>query len=59
MESDVITMQDIFTFDFHAGRDEHGRFRGKLISTGLRPKFAEELQDQGVDLPANIFVRGI
>jgi pilus assembly protein CpaF len=59
MEGDVITMQDLFTFDYSAGRDENGRFRGTLKSTGLRPKFAAELQDQGVELPADIFVRGL
>jgi pilus assembly protein CpaF len=59
MESDVITMQDLFAFDFSAGRDEQGRFRGQLRSTGLRPKFAEELTDQGVELPQHIFVRGM
>ena len=30
MEGDVITLQDLFLFDFHAGADEHGRFRGTL-----------------------------
>ncbi|SES43775.1 pilus assembly protein CpaF [Pedococcus cremeus] len=59
MESDVITMQDIFTFNYSAGRDENGRFRGSLVSTGLRPKFAEDLHDQGIDLPPNLFVRGM
>ena len=59
MESDVITMQDIFTFNYAAGRDEKGRFLGGLISTGLRPKFAEELHDQGIELPPNLFVRGM
>ncbi|KQU69458.1 CpaF family protein [Phycicoccus sp. Root101] len=59
MESDVITMQDLFTFDYSAGRDEQGRFKGTLKSTGLRPKFAAELQDQGIELAADIFVRGI
>jgi pilus assembly protein CpaF len=59
MESDVITMQDIFTFNYGAGRDENGRFRGGLISTGLRPKFAAELHDQGIELPPNLFVRGM
>jgi pilus assembly protein CpaF len=58
MEGDVITMQDLFTFDYSAGRDDQGRFRGSLVSTGLRPKFAQELLDQGVDLPLNLFVRG-
>ncbi|MEO7473350.1 MAG: CpaF family protein [Pedococcus sp.] len=59
MESDVITMQDLFTFDYSAGRDEQGRFKGTLKSTGLRPKFATELLDQGIELAADIFVRGI
>jgi pilus assembly protein CpaF len=59
MESDVITMQDLFTFDYSAGRDEQGRFRGTLKSTGLRPKFAAELHDQGIELAPDIFIRGI
>ncbi|MDF2093089.1 CpaF family protein [Knoellia sp. 3-2P3] len=59
MEGEVITMQDIFTFNYSAGRDENGRFRGSLVSTGLRPKFAEELHDQGIELPPNLFVRGV
>jgi pilus assembly protein CpaF len=59
MEGDVITMQDVFTFDYSAGRDAQGRFLGGLVSTGLRPKFAEDLHDQGVELPANLFVRGM
>jgi pilus assembly protein CpaF len=59
MESDIITMQDLFLFDYSAGRDENGRFRGTLVSTGLRPKFSDELHDQGIDLPPDLFVRGI
>jgi pilus assembly protein CpaF len=58
MESDVITMQDIFTFNYSAGRDEQGRFQGTLVSTGLRPKFAEELHDQGIDFAPDLFIRG-
>ncbi len=30
MEGEVITLQDIFLFDFSAGMDEEGRFRGRL-----------------------------
>ena len=58
MESDVITLQDLFTFDYGAGRDEKGRFRGCLRSTGLRPKFTEHLHDLGIELPLDMFVRG-
>ena len=43
MEGEVITLQDIFLFDFSAGMDEEGRFRGRLKSTGLRPKFIDKL----------------
>ncbi len=47
MEGEVITLQDLFTFDYSAGRDEAGRFRGQLVSTGLRPKFTQDLADLG------------
>jgi pilus assembly protein CpaF len=58
MESDVITLQDLFTFDYAAGRDENGRFLGVLRSTGLRPKFTEHLHDLGIELPQKMFTRG-
>ena len=56
MEGDVITLQDIFTFDFAAGRDENGRFRGQLVSTGLRPRFLQDLADQGVEVSPTLFI---
>jgi pilus assembly protein CpaF len=55
MESDVVTLQELFAFDFHAGVDEWGRFRGTLRSTGLRPMFADRLSDQGIELPPGMF----
>ncbi|MEX0768413.1 MAG: CpaF family protein [Microthrixaceae bacterium] len=55
MEGDIITLQDVFLFDFGAGVDEHGRFRGELRATGVRPKFAEKLADQGILLGAEVF----
>jgi pilus assembly protein CpaF len=55
MEGDVITLQDLFKFDFHAGLDERGRFRGTLRSTGLRPRFVEGLADSGIHLARDIF----
>jgi pilus assembly protein CpaF len=58
MESDIITLQDIYTFDYGAGRDESGHFLGRLRSTGLRPKFTEHLHDLGVELPQSMFIRG-
>ncbi|MFL6099592.1 MAG: CpaF family protein [Actinomycetales bacterium] len=55
MEGDVVTLQDLFTFNYRAGLDERGRFRGTLVSTGLRPRFTDTLSDAGVDLPTEIF----
>ena len=55
MESDVVTLQDLFVFDFHAGVDEAGRFRGQLRAAGLRPTFVTKLADAGVPLRPEIF----
>src|SRR5262245_32317935 len=55
MEGDVITLQDIFLFDYGMGVDEHGRFRGHLKATGVRPKFAEKLSDLGIRLGPEVF----
>jgi pilus assembly protein CpaF len=55
MEGDVITLQDVFLFDYGMGVDEHGRFRGHLKATGVRPKFTEKLADLGIRLGAEVF----
>ena len=55
MEGDVITLQDLFLFDYCMGVDEHGRFRGHLKSTGIRPQFADKLADLGIRLGAELF----
>jgi pilus assembly protein CpaF len=55
MEGDVVVLQDIFLFDFGMGVEPGGHNRGRLKATGLRPKFAEALDDRGVRLPTNMF----
>jgi pilus assembly protein CpaF len=55
MEGDVITLQDIFLFDYGMGIDEHGRFQGHLKATGVRPKFTEKLADLGIRLGPEVF----
>ncbi|NUT37959.1 MAG: CpaF family protein [Hamadaea sp.] len=57
MEGDVVTMQDLFTFDYRAGQDQYGRHQGQMISTGLRPKFLDTLADHGVSVPPELFGR--
>ncbi|WP_030176345.1 CpaF family protein [Spirillospora albida] len=55
MEGDIVTLQDIFVFDYRAGMDETGRYRGTLVPTGLRPAFLEEIAKAGVTVPPGLF----
>ena len=55
MEGDVVVLQDVCMFDFHAGVDDKGKYRGTLKSTGIRPHFAAKLADRGIKLSGEIF----
>jgi pilus assembly protein CpaF len=55
MEGDKITLQDIFLFDFTAGVDPNGRHQGRLEPTGVRPAFAEKLEDTGIAITGDMF----
>ena len=54
MEGDVVTMQEIFSFE-RRGIDANGNVLGSIEATGLRPSFAEKVRLAGIELPANIF----
>jgi pilus assembly protein CpaF len=58
MEGDLITLQDVFLFDYAAGVDANGRFQGTLKSTGIRPKFMEKLAHYGIKIPTSTFMGG-
>ena len=55
MESDVVTLQDIYTFDYSADGMSRPLPR-RVGATGIRP-FAQDLSDLGVDLPNQLFAR--
>jgi pilus assembly protein CpaF len=55
MEGEIITLQDLFLFDYGMGVDDDGRYLGRLKATGIRPSFSQELEDQGIRLPADLF----
>jgi pilus assembly protein CpaF len=55
MEGDIITMQDLFLFDYGMGIDDNGRYLGHLKATGIRPSFANKLADQGLKLSLSMF----
>jgi pilus assembly protein CpaF len=54
MESDMISMQDIFTF-VRRGIGPSGRVVGTFRPSGIRPKFMEKLRVAGIMLPPEIF----
>ena len=54
MESDVITMQDLFRFHVDSIASNRSVV-GSLTATGLRPTFGEKFEKRGVELPAGIF----
>jgi pilus assembly protein CpaF len=53
MESDIITMSDIFVFQQQGVRD--GKVVGAIKPTGIRPRFVEKLQQNGISLPPSVF----
>lgn len=55
MEGDIITLQNLFVFDYDMGVDENGRNKGRLKSTGIRPAFLPFLKDHGVVIPDEVF----
>jgi pilus assembly protein CpaF len=55
MEGQVVTLQDVFTFDYTAGLDADGRFLGTQRPTGIRPHFVERLEHYGIHIPAAVF----
>jgi pilus assembly protein CpaF len=55
MEGDIVTLQDAFVFDYSAGVDADGRFLGKPVSTGVRPRFVDRFNDLGITVPQSVF----
>ena len=54
MEGDVISMQDLFTYERY-GLDEEGNVMGEFRASGIRPKCASRLQAYGIDLEETLF----
>ncbi|WP_458115444.1 CpaF family protein [Arthrobacter sp. D2-10] len=55
MEGDIVTLQDAFVFDYSAGVDSSGRFLGKPVPTGIRPRFMERFEDMGITVSPAVF----
>ncbi|WP_426990060.1 CpaF family protein [Pseudarthrobacter sp. Y6] len=55
MEGDIVTLQDAFTFDYGAGVDANGRFLGRPVPTGVRPRFVDHFAELGIHLSPAVF----
>lgn len=55
MEGDVIILQDIFVYQ-QEGIDAEGKVVGRLVPTGVRPRFYERLETSGIHIPATVFI---
>ncbi|WP_242703643.1 CpaF family protein [Arthrobacter sp. D5-1] len=55
MEGDVVTLQDAFLFDYSAGIDAQGRFLGRALPTGIRPRFLDRFTELGIAVPPSVF----
>lgn len=58
MESDVVTLSDIFKFE-QSGISPEGKILGELKPTGLRPMFTPRLEVTGYKLRGEIFGAGL
>lgn len=55
MEGEVVTLQDAFLFDYSAGIDAQGRFLGRPVATGIRPRFLDRFEELGIYVPPAVF----
>ena len=54
MEGDTIILQDLFHF-VQTSIDENGKVHGHFESTGMRPKFYDKFEMNGISLPDSLF----
>lgn len=54
MEGDAIALQELFTFQ-RQGVDAEGNVVGRFVSTGIRPRFAEQIKASGEEVDLKVF----
>jgi len=54
MEGEIITLQEIFRYE-KQGLDQDGKVLGRFVPTGIRPRFAERLEQAGISFSEELF----
>jgi pilus assembly protein CpaF len=57
MEGDIITMQEIFSFQ-QTGLDNQGRVKGRFRAMGIKPRFVERFKTLNITMPPDFFDSG-
>ncbi len=55
MEGEIITLCDLFVFEYGEGREKDGRIKGRLQPTGIRPRFDDRLTELGIVVSPETF----
>ncbi|MFP5105431.1 CpaF family protein [Neobacillus sp. C211] len=55
IEGEIIVLQDIFSFK-QEGLNSEGKIIGRLVPTGVRPKFYDRLEASGIQIPSSVFI---
>ncbi|MBT2697077.1 CpaF family protein [Bacillus sp. ISL-40] len=55
MEGEIIVLQDIFSFK-QEGLNAEGKIIGRLVPTGVHPKFYDRLEASGIHIPSSVFI---
>ena len=58
MEGDQIQMHDLFMYE-QTGMDSNGNAAGHFTSTGIRPRCSERIENHGMQLPPELFMRRV
>jgi len=56
MEGEQIQMHDLFTYE-QTGVDADGHATGRFAATGIRPRCADRIENRGIRLPTDLFLR--
>jgi pilus assembly protein CpaF len=54
MEGDTVMLQDLFVFQ-NEGLDREGKVQGRIVPTGIRPRFADQVKASGHDVDPAVF----
>jgi pilus assembly protein CpaF len=58
MEGETICLHDIFKFN-QLGIDEEGKAHGRFEACGVRPRLADRLKAEGIEIPNDLFHRKV